>query len=255
MDTDQTKPNAARIYDYWLGGHHNFDVDRAAADQLLQMIPSARNGARMNRWFMDLAVNRLAAATFDCFLDLASGLPTEGYIHELMPTARVLYNDHDPVTVAYARQIIGETPNVVYLQSDIADIDTILQSADAHFGDQRRVAICLIGVSYFLDDAILQRTINAVHAWCASGSQLAISWVAFPDPPQPRTAQLLGIYQQLGTPVQARTLEKLRTFIAPWRLLEPGFRTLADWNEVESWVMPEDSAEGGEMYGTFLIKD
>lgn len=255
MDVDTSKPNSGRIYDYLLGGHHNFEVDRAAADQLVQMIPSVRNAMRLNRWFMDLAVQRLAAAHFDCFLDLASGLPTEGYIHELMPTSQVLYNDRDPVTVAYSRQIIGENPHVAYSQSDIADIDTILQAAEAHFGEQRRVAVCLVGVSYFLDDAVLQRTLKALHTWCAPGSQVAISWIAMSDPPTPRTMQMLQLYQRMGAPIQSRTREKLETFVPPWSLMEPGFRTLADWNEVDSWILPEDSAEEGDMYGTFLIKD
>src|SRR5262249_31399264 len=32
-------PSAARMYDYFLGGHHNFEVDRRAADQAIAVWP------------------------------------------------------------------------------------------------------------------------------------------------------------------------------------------------------------------------
>jgi len=60
MEIDTTKPNAGRIYDYYLGGSHNFEVDRRAAEQLLALIPSAKPGARLNRWFLYDVVERLA---------------------------------------------------------------------------------------------------------------------------------------------------------------------------------------------------
>ena len=34
-DMPLDKPNAARMYDYFLGGYHNFAIDRAAAEQVI----------------------------------------------------------------------------------------------------------------------------------------------------------------------------------------------------------------------------
>ena len=32
-------PNAGRTYDFLLGGHHNFEVDRQTSENLLQIAP------------------------------------------------------------------------------------------------------------------------------------------------------------------------------------------------------------------------
>ena len=108
-------------------------VDRIAAEQLLTIMPSARNGARLNRWFMLNAIRRLSESRFGCYLDLASGLPTNDYIHHLVLDARVLYIDNDPVTVAYAQDLIGNDPRMMYLQSNILDLGSILDAAETHF--------------------------------------------------------------------------------------------------------------------------
>src|SRR6185369_11929548 len=123
---DESKPNAARIYDYILGGHHNFEADRVAAERLLAAMPDLKNGMRLNRWFMYHIINELVEQGFERFLDLASGLPTEGYIHELAPNGLVVYNDRDSVTVAYGKEIVGDNPNVRYVESDITQLEVLL---------------------------------------------------------------------------------------------------------------------------------
>ena len=30
-------PNPARIYDYWLGGHHNFEIDRMMGEKVARV--------------------------------------------------------------------------------------------------------------------------------------------------------------------------------------------------------------------------
>ncbi|ABX02719.1 SAM-dependent methyltransferase [Herpetosiphon sp.] len=258
MEFDPSQPNAGRIYDYLLGGSHNFAVDRMAAERLVQMIPTIENGARLNRWFLDIAVNRLADLGFNRYLDLASGLPTQGYIHEIRPDALVLYNDYDQATVAYAREIIGNNPRVIYHQANIAELESILAQAEQHFAGERKLAICMIGVSYFLNDQVLSQTLQRLYEWCAPGSQIAISWIALPENPNPKLQELLARYSAMGSPIYARTVEQIKQFIAPWTLLEPGFQRLSEWNEIDgTWVIDGDRQEGDEqsdMYGTFMIK-
>src|ERR1035438_4777946 len=53
---DPAKPSAARIYDYLLGGKDNYEVDRAAADNVLAVAPDQRRLARANRAFAIRAV-------------------------------------------------------------------------------------------------------------------------------------------------------------------------------------------------------
>lgn len=259
MEIDTSKPNAGRIYDYFLGGSHNFDADRAAAEQLLTLIPSARGGARLNRWFMYDAVERLAQAGFDCFLDLASGLPTEGYIHELVPTARVLYNDIDPVTVAYGRDIVGTNPNVRYIQANIADMDTVLSAAASHFGPQRRIAVCFIGVTYFLEDAPLQAIFERLYDWCAPGSQIAMSWLAGEpgDVASFKSSQFAAMYKRLNSPVFARELSSVHAMLSKWRISEPGLLPLGEWNGVDRWRVEAEGIEEAplDIYGVLVTKE
>jgi O-methyltransferase involved in polyketide biosynthesis len=241
MDIDTTKPNAGRIYDYWLGGHHNFEADRKTAEQVLKLMPSATNAARLNRWFMYDAIQRLAQDGFDCYLDMATGLPTQGYIHELVPDARVLYNDIDPVTVQYGREIVGDNPNVRYIQANIVDIDVVLRAAEQHFGDQRRVAICFVGVTYFIADDSLRRILDRLHAWCATGSRMALSWLVA-DPAAFAKTEVAQIYQQMKSNIYPRDLETIRSMLSAWRIDAPGLIPLNEWSSVENW-RPDDTVD------------
>ena len=97
---DASKPNAGRIYDYLLGGDHNFEIDRQAAEQLKAMVPEMPQWVRIVRWFLGEAVGRLLDEGFRHFLDFASGLPTVDHIHQIAPQeTKVIYSDIDPVTV------------------------------------------------------------------------------------------------------------------------------------------------------------
>ena len=259
MEIDTSKPNPGRIYDYFLSGSHNFEADRAAAERLLALIPSARGGARLNRWFMYDAVDRLAQGGFDCFLDLATGLPTEGYIHDLMPAARVLYNDMDPVTVAYGREIIGSNSQVRYVQADVVDMDTILRAAGEHFGGQRRIAVCFIGVAYFFEDEPLRTIFDRLYDWCAPGSQIATSWLTG-EPHEVanfRNSQFAAMYRRMNSPVHARDLESVRSFLSKWRIDEPGLLPLGEWNGVDKWRAEAGGVEEGplDLYGAIVTKE
>src|SRR5687768_708519 len=133
MEQNEAVPNAGRVYDYILGGHHNFEADRVVAERVLQLMPSMKNAMRLNRWFMHHAVQELVAGGFERFIDMATGLPTQGYIHDLAPDALVLYNDRDPVTVAYGKQIVGDNPKVKYVRADLNNIEAVLEAAEEHF--------------------------------------------------------------------------------------------------------------------------
>jgi SAM-dependent methyltransferase len=253
-DIDASKPNAARVYDYLLGGSHNFEADRIAAERLLTIMPSARNGARLNRWFMFEAIQRLSESHFSAYLDLASGLPTEDYIHNLVPDARVLYNDIDPVTVAYAKGMIGDNPRVLYLQSNILDLDTILEAAEKHFQGDRKIGISLVGVAYFFDDDQLRSILQRLYDWCAPGSRMAISWLEFPAEDNERFLGVLENYRRMGTILSGRTPEHMQRLLGAWQIVDPGIRQLTEWNQVGEWRDAEDDGLGGNMHGCIVQK-
>lgn len=119
-------PNAARIYDYTLGGSANFEADRMAAEAMFQLIPSTRKWVNMLRSFPQEVAQTLHDEGFRQFLDLASGLPTQDHIHAVVPEARVVYNDVDPLTVNHARNMLDGVPNARYVPGDMRQINDIL---------------------------------------------------------------------------------------------------------------------------------
>lgn len=225
MDIDTSKPNPGRIYDYLLGGEHNFPADRQAAERLLQIAPMMPHWMRLNRWFLYYAVDQLAEGNFSCYIDLATGLPTQGYLHErVAEDARIIYNDIDPATVMFARQIIGDRPTIRYIQSDTRDIDHILGEAEKLFGDERRVGICMVGISYFLDDAGFSQVVRKLYEWAAPGSRLALSYATFPGD----AGEVGTMYAKMGTNIFPRSSEEVLDLVAPWHLREPGLQSLVD---------------------------
>ena len=124
---DDAKPaTAARIYDYMLGGTHNFPADREAAQQVVQVWPLAPALARTNRAFLRRVVRTLTEAGISQFLDLGSGIPTAGNVHELAPEARVVYVDIDPVAIAESHEILDDQERVTALRADLTQPETVL---------------------------------------------------------------------------------------------------------------------------------
>lgn len=217
MNTPEpTRPSVARIYDYMLGGTHNYAIDRAIGDRFAARLPDMAQAMRLNRWFLSYTIEQFAQRGITCYIDLATGLPTEGYIHELLPdTARIIYNDHDPEVVAYARQIIGERPNIRYLQTDLRKIDTILEEAEALFGSERRIGISLVGVAYFIDDDSLRHVFQRLYDWAAPGSLLALTtFVA--DENNAGYREMSKVYAEQMISVYPRSAEELVRLAGPW---------------------------------------
>lgn len=220
---DTTRTNPARIYDYMLDGTHNFPVDREIGEKNKRNRPGLVKFVRLNRDFLTLAGRQFAEASYPAYIDLATGLPTEGALHELVPeTARVLYNDHDPVVISYAGEILEEyaeatgrsTANIRYVQSPIEQIERILAAAEQFFGPERRVGICLIGVAYFIADADLQRVCQQWHRWAAPGSALAVT--SFDTEQDASWQDLIDEYRKMGVHAYPRPAERLAELLHPW---------------------------------------
>jgi len=253
-----TIPNAGRVYDYVLGGHHNFEADRQAAEYMISLIPSTRKWVRMLRMFLHEAVQQLADEGFDCFLDLASGLPTEEHIHATAPQARVIYVDSDPIVVAYGTEILGDNPRARYIQEDIRNIETILNSPviAAMFGEQRRVAIGFNAITCFLEDEEVRRIARALYEWAAPGSKLFATFeTKDPNLTTPRMDQFVAMFDQMGSPYHFLTLERAQELMKPWTADERGFRPLAEWLGLQDQITEEDrEGVGLEFYGAFMVK-
>jgi len=253
VNIDTTKPSTGRIYDYVLGGHHNFEVDRAAAQQILKMAPSYAIWARLNRWFLQMVAEQWASSGYNHILDLGSGMPTQGHFHSAAPHAKVLYTDIDPVTVAYAHEVIGDNPSVSYIQADLREPADILDAAHQLFQGQRRVAIGFIGLSYFFDDQSVAQVARRLYDWTAPGSVIALSY-GYVDTSNPQAHVLLENFSRNSARIYMRDEAQVRALMAPWKVRE--IQPLASWLGVEHLV--DESVHSGvdaEMYGVVLVHE
>ena len=250
MQIDTTKPSVSRIYDYELGGHHNFDVDRVAAENILKVLPSYPTWARLNRWFLQMVATQWAEAGQSLVLDVGSGLPTAGHFHSAMPKARVLYTDNDPMTVAYAAEVLGNNPQVKFLLADANNPAPIVAAAD-QFLQSRQVAIGVIGISYFLTDAQFKNLIQVLYNWAAPGSVLALSYI-YVDQSHPDFAAAAAQYKGFaGSQVYMRSPDDIVQACAPWVIRDN--RPLAEMLGVEHVVgEAERMGMNVEMFGALM---
>jgi O-methyltransferase involved in polyketide biosynthesis len=254
MNIDTTKPSIGRIYDYMLGGHHNFEVDRIAAQQILKVLPSYPTWARLNRWFVQFVADQWASSGHNYILDLGSGMPTQGHFHSAAPHAKVLYSDIDPVTVAYAQEVIGDNPLVAYIQADMRDPGVVFEVADKLFQGERRVAIGFIGLSYFLDDQSFSRVVQMLYDWAAPGSVMALSYVDVQTETPEAQAAIEAIKRNATQELYMRNEAQICTLMAPWKVLE--IKPLATWLGVEQLVQESDHEQSGaQMYGVMLVHE
>ena len=255
---DASRPNAGRIYDYLLGGSHNFEIDRQAAQQLLHISPDMPNWTKVIRWFLGEAVRRLLEEGFTHFLDFASGLPTVDHIHQVAPKGtRVIYSDIDPVTVAYAQDVIKDVPGVTCVECNAAEPEKLLKSGivEKIFGKQRKVAIGLNGISWFLPDESLAHALEALHDWAEKGSKLFISDLDTKSMTK-AVQDSFDFYKKVGQPIYLRSLDTLKGLLGKWHIDKPGFQTLTDWIGVDQKAIEAGIQRGAgtNLWGAILSK-
>jgi S-adenosyl methyltransferase len=174
---DTTRPNIARVYDYWLGGKDNFVADRELACTMTQVNPGIPAMARANREFVIAAVRKAAQAGIEQFVDLGAGLPTHPAVHEAAraenPDARVVYVDNDPVVVTHARALLATTPGISAVEADITRPDEVLASPAVDWTEP--VALVFAAIVHFHDTATAGQLVAAYADAARTGSYLAIS--------------------------------------------------------------------------------
>jgi hypothetical protein len=184
-------PNVARIYDALLGGKDNFAVDREAALALTAAIPGAARAAHDNCAFLGRAVHYLAAeAGISQFLDIGTGLPTWGSVHEIAqaanPAARVVYVDNDAVVVSHGRALLAKAPGVLAVEGDLRYPRELIGRKEVRevLDFTRPVAVLLVAVLHFLGDSESPwRAVSAITRRLAPGSYVAVSHVTGDDIP------------------------------------------------------------------------
>jgi SAM-dependent methyltransferase len=252
-EIDLSRPSAARVYDYFLGGAHNFEIDRQLAAQIAAMTPNLPATMRAGREFLRRAVRALLAAGIDQFLDIGSGIPTVGNVHEVAqaanPKARVVYVDIDPVAVAHSRELLAGNDLTGVIHADLREPQRILAEARAlNLLDlDRPVGILLAGVVHFIPDADRPGDIlAALRDAAAPGSHLVISHSTFEDQPQEMLdAQRLSA--RTATEITLRSRAEITGFFGDWTLLEPGVVHMELWRP----DVPSDVDAGAQRFGAF----
>lgn len=234
---DTAVPQSARVYDYWLGGTDNYPADRAMGEALAAQIPTIRTMVRAQRGFLARAVRHLTAeAGVRQFLDVGTGIPTFGNVHEVAqevaPETRVLYVDNDPVVLAHARALMTGTAQgrTAFIAADLREPSTILDdpTLTATLDLDRPIALMLIGVLHHLRDesdpyGVVATLLDAL----APGSYLAITHPASDF--DPAMVGMAATAEGGGIPYVPRDHGECARFFTGLEMVEPGLVPILGW--------------------------
>jgi hypothetical protein len=223
------------MYDYYLGGAHNFAVDREMANRAIEAWPELPQIMRANRAFLRRAVRFLVGRGIRQFLDLGSGIPTAGNVHDVAlsadPACRIVYVDIDPVAVLQGRALLQDHPQVTAVRADLRDPTSLLAHPEVRgqLDLSRPVAVMMVAVLHFIPDrddpaGIVARYRDSV----AEGSYLAICHAS--DDAQPgRAAEHRAMYARTPTPMTMRSRDEVEALFDGFELVEPGVAYMATW--------------------------
>lgn len=242
------------MYDWYLGGTTNYAIDREFGKTILDVFPIVQPVALANRYLLHRIVRHLMARGVRQFIDLGSGVPTAGNVHQIAdevdPTSRVVYVDYEPVAVAHSRSLLnehGDPARHAVVQAD-------LRSPEAIWGQVREsgvldlaepIGLLMIAVLHFVtDDEAARQALAKYQSLLPAGSYLAISH-ATADRAHPQRAReylkLVDRYEQTSNPVRLRTWEEIAELFGGLELLDPGMCWAPEWHPEHA--TPETAGE------------
>jgi hypothetical protein len=233
---DMDVPSVARIYDCLLGGGHNFAADREVVAKLLVAQPNLRWIARANRDFMRRAVSFMVEQGIRQFLDLGSGIPTVGNVHEVVqraaPETRVVYVDYDEVAVAHGQLILARNERVTVLQADICHPGMVLGAPEARalLDFRQPVGVLLLTTLHFVAPEL--DPVGAISGYgeaLPSGSYLAVSHFDRGLLPSGRAEEIAGVMARTELPAYPRDHAEIVKMFAGFNLVDPGLVPVSLW--------------------------
>lgn len=234
---DLERPNVARMYDYYLGGSHNFRVDREVADQAIAAFPDLPRTAQTNRAFLHRAVRYCLGIGVRQFLDIGSGIPTVGNVHEVAQridsSARVAYIDTDPIAIAHARALLASNPAATAIRQDARVPDAILDDPAVRrvLDLDQPVAVLLVAVLHFVADEdkpaeLVARLVDRL----VPGSHVVITHGTVRGDTEPsQDGPVLSLYQRTPTPLRPRPRAAIEAMFAGLELVDPGVVLVPQW--------------------------
>jgi len=247
---DLERPNAARVYDYMIGGNLNYAVDRMFADRIIEVLPNARHMALTNRAWLRRAARFGAEQGIRQFLDIGSGMPTVGHVHEVVqavdPASRVVYVDNEPIAVAHSEIVLEDNDNAVMVQADAEYPDEVLEhpttEAMIDFGEP--VMVIMAAFVHFIPDSrdpagLIRRYADVL----APGSYLALSSGTWEGQGE-ETQRSVSLYEKSGTPLTLRSPDELSALVKGFEILPPGVVFTPEWRPEEPLEDPPARSGG-----------
>jgi O-methyltransferase involved in polyketide biosynthesis len=247
---DTSRPHVARMYDYYLGGKDNFQIDRDAAARVAEAMPEIGMLARQNRAFLHRAVRFMTRQGIRQFIDIGSGLPTAGNTHEIAqqanPDARVVYIDNDPIVLAHGRALLATDDNTAVVTADMRRPTEVLKHPETTrlIDFSAPVGVLLIAMLHFITVEERAAVMSQLRDALPSGSYMAATHVTVDGNPADAVAKMEEVYATTPTPIYFRERAEIARFFDGFELVEPGLVTVDKWHP--------DSAEPGHPVARWL---
>ncbi|MEU6719901.1 SAM-dependent methyltransferase [Nonomuraea sp. NPDC046802] len=247
---DPHTPSVARLYDYYLGGKDHFPADREAAERILKVAPEVRAAARANRAFLGRAVRYLGEVGIRQFLDIGTGLPTQGNVHEIArkaaPGSRVVYVDRDPVVLVHARALLDGQGDAAVVAGDLRDPAGIVK--DPHVLEMidfsRPVGVLLVAIMHFISESERPMEIIAtLRDAMAPGSYLVLSH-GTSDARAAAVDKGTEVYKNASAQLTLRGRDRILALFEGFDLVDPGLVWLPEWQPDQADTV--DFVEGPE---------
>ncbi|GAB2959731.1 SAM-dependent methyltransferase [Amycolatopsis acidiphila] len=253
LGEERTTATAAGVYDWFLGGRHHVAADREAAIDSQRSFPLASRVVKYNREFLRRAVRYVAGAGVRQFLDIGSGYPTVGNVHEVAPGSRVVYVDYEQDTVDVSRRILADNPDATSIHGDLREPDGILSHPEVRelldFGQP--VGLLLIAVLHFVPEELgPARLVRRYLEPLAPGSHLVISHGTSPADERGRRIQdeWRQVYNHtVAETYRNRPVDQLTSFFAGTTLLPPGLVPAPDWRPEDPAYVPDPEDESRQV--------
>jgi hypothetical protein len=246
---DTIVPNAARVYDYWLDGSHNFAVDRIMGDKVQQTMPDIRDAVRIHRSFLRRVVLFMVESGIHQFLDIGSGIPTVGNVHEIAqranPECRIVYVDKEPVAVAHSELLLEGNDRAAAFQANLRDVEDILDHPETKrlLDFDQPIGLLMLLLLHYIPDPLDPVGIMARYRdRLAPGSYLALSH-GTADGNTAGLTETVQLYENTQDSLFLRSHDEVLRLFAGFELVEPGLVGCAHWRPAG----PGDISDSAEM--------
>jgi hypothetical protein len=256
-EIDTTKANIARVYDYWLGGSHNFRADQDVARAMIAVDPNIRAMMRANRAFLGRAVRYLIReAGIRQFLDIGSGIPTEQNVHEVAQAAasgsRVVYVDNDEIAVAHSMLMLEDNPDATVIQADLREPAKILAEPETQLliDFTQPVALLLLAVLHFVpDEADPAQIMATLRDAVCPGSYLVICHACRDVRPDTADNATAVYTSRVAAQLRVRTRDEIAALFDGFTLVEPGLVWIPEWRPDSPADVPENPEQFWALVG------